>query len=69
MLVAAMLGPEEREDRELEVVRVPLEQPADTVEFAVGEPEGPVERLFRDRRQGAESRGGRGRSRRSLEPL
>jgi hypothetical protein len=69
MLVPAVLGPEEREDRELEVVRVAVEQFADTVELPVGQPEGPVERLFRDRRQGAQSRGGRGRTTCSLESL
>jgi hypothetical protein len=46
-----MLGPEEREDGELEVVRVALEQPADTLQLRVGQPERPVERLFRDPRQ------------------
>ena len=51
VLVAAVLGPEQREHRELEVVRVPAEQVADTVELAVGEPEGAME-WFRDRAQG-----------------
>jgi hypothetical protein len=51
MLVAAVLRPEQREDRELEVVRLPLEQFADTRELTVGETEGPVERLFEDPRQ------------------
>jgi drug/metabolite transporter (DMT)-like permease len=53
MLVAAVLGPEEREDRKLEVVRLALEQLADTVELRVGQTERPVERLFRDLRQSA----------------
>jgi hypothetical protein len=47
VLVAAVLGPEQREHRELELVRVAAEQVADTVELAVGQPEGAVER-FRD---------------------
>jgi hypothetical protein len=45
-----MLGPEEREDRELEVVRRPPEQLSDTVELPVREAEAAVER-FRDRAQ------------------
>jgi hypothetical protein len=53
VLVAAVLRPEEREDGELEVVRLALEQLADTVELPVGETERPVERLFRDLRQAA----------------
>jgi hypothetical protein len=55
VLVAAVLGPEEREDGELEVVRLPLEQLLDTVEFPVGQAEGAVERLFCNPRQGSES--------------
>ena len=55
MLVAAMLRPEQREDRELEAVRIAAEQLADTLQLPVGQPEGPVERLFRDRRQSLES--------------
>jgi hypothetical protein len=54
MFVAAVLRPEQREDRELEVVRLPLEQFADTRELAVGETERPVERLFEDSRQRVE---------------
>ncbi len=53
MLVAAVLGPEEREDRELEVVRRALEQAADTVELPVRQAERAVERLFADGGQGA----------------
>jgi hypothetical protein len=49
-----MLRPEQREDRELEVVRVTLEQLPDTVELPVGEAERSVE-LFRDLRQRGES--------------
>ena len=53
MLVAAVLRPEEREDGELEVVRVAAHQLADTVELPVGEAERAMERLFRDLRQEA----------------
>jgi hypothetical protein len=52
VLVAAVLGPEEREDRQFEVVRRPPEELLDTVELPVGETEGAVER-FRDRAQEA----------------
>jgi hypothetical protein len=55
MLIAAVLGPEEREDRELEVVRFPREQVADSGELAVRQPEGAMKRLFRYRRQVTES--------------
>jgi hypothetical protein len=51
MLVAAVLRPQQREDRELEVIRLPREQLADTGELTVGQAEGPVERLFEDPRQ------------------
>ena len=51
MLVAAVLGPEEGEDRELEVIRLPAEQVADPVKLAVRQPEGAMKRLFRYRRQ------------------
>jgi hypothetical protein len=51
VLVAAVLRPEEREDRELEVVRLAPEQLVDTVELRVGQTERPVERLFCDPRQ------------------
>jgi hypothetical protein len=51
MLVAAMLRPQQREDRELEVVGLPREQFADSVELPVGETERPVERLIEDPRQ------------------
>jgi len=52
VLVPAMLGPEEREDGKLEVVRRALQQRADTVELPVGQAETAVER-FRDGAQGA----------------
>jgi len=61
MLVAAVLGPEQREDRELEVIRLPAEQVADSVELAVRQPEGAMKRLFRYRRQGNECSRLRGR--------
>jgi hypothetical protein len=55
VLVAAVLRPEEREDGELEVVRLALEQLLDTVEFPVRQAEGAVERLFCYPRQMIES--------------
>jgi hypothetical protein len=55
VLVAAVLGPEKREDGELEVVRLAPEQLADTVELPIGQAEGAVERLFCDPRQEYES--------------
>jgi hypothetical protein len=57
VLVAAVLRPEQREDGELEVVRAAAEQLLDSVELPVGEPEGAVERLFRDGRQMPECSG------------
>jgi len=51
VLVAAVLGPEQREDGELEVVRVAAEQLLDTRELPVGETEGTMKRLFRNLRQ------------------
>ena len=53
VLVAAVLGPEQREDRELEVVRLAFEKTPDPLELAVREPERAVQRLFRNLRQGA----------------
>ena len=53
MLVAAVLRPEEREDRELEIVRVAAQQALDTVELSVGETESTVEWLLGDRAQEA----------------
>jgi hypothetical protein len=50
-----VLRPEQREDRKLEVVRLALEQFADSVELPVGETERPVERLIEDPRQVIES--------------
>jgi hypothetical protein len=63
VLVPAVLRPEQREDRELEVVRVAREQFADTLELAVREAERAMERLFRDPRQVPESSRARGRFR------
>jgi hypothetical protein len=60
VLVAAVLGPEEREDGELEVVRLAAQELLDTVELPVGQPEGAMERLFGDPRQGFESNDGAG---------
>jgi len=51
VLVPAMLGPEEREDRELEVVGIPPEQLAYALRLPVGEPEGTMERLVRNAAQ------------------
>jgi hypothetical protein len=53
VLVAAVLRPEQREDRELEVVRLPLEQTLDPLELPVRQPERAVQRLFGDLRQTA----------------
>ena len=51
VLVAAVLRPEQREDRQLEVVRVAAQELLDSVRLPVGETEGAMERLFRDLRQ------------------
>ena len=53
VLVAAVLRPEQREDGELEVVRLALEQLVDTGVLPVREAELAVERLFRDGAQEA----------------
>ena len=57
MLVAAVLGPEQREDRELEVVRLPLEQVDDARVLPVGQAEGSVEGVFGDRADAQSTRG------------
>ena len=62
MLVGAVLRPEEREDGELEMIRLAFEQVADSVELPVGEPEGAMEQLFRDPRQMLQSSGVPGRA-------
>jgi hypothetical protein len=52
VLVPAVLRPEQREDGELEVVRIALQELADTVELTVGQAEGRVKgRLPGERRQ------------------
>jgi hypothetical protein len=48
MLVAAVLAPQQREDRELEVVRLARQEVVDALVLPVGETEGAVERLWRD---------------------
>jgi len=55
VLVAAVLRPEQREDGELEVVRVAPEQLPDTLQLPVREAESAVERMFDDRRQDLQS--------------
>jgi hypothetical protein len=60
VLVAAVLRPEQREDRELEVVRLAREQLTDSVVLGVGKTERPMERLFGDPRQRVESNDGGG---------
>src|SRR5207237_8106472 len=63
VLVAAVLRPEEREDGELEVVRLAAEELLDPGGLRVGEPEGAVERLLGDlARQRGESIRLRGRA-------
>jgi hypothetical protein len=58
MLVAAMLRPQQGEDRQLEVIGLALEQLDDTGQLSVRQPESSmqrnvVDRLFRDRVQAA----------------
>jgi hypothetical protein len=43
VLVPAVLRPEEREDGELEVVRLAPQQVEDALQLPVGQPEGPME--------------------------
>jgi hypothetical protein len=63
-----VLGPEQREDGELEVVRRPPEQGFDPFELAVGQPKSTMERLlgnlFGKRRQRTECRRSTGNPRR-----
>jgi hypothetical protein len=47
VLVAAVFRPEEREDGQLEVVRVASEQPTNASELLVGQPQRAVQRRFR----------------------
>ena len=56
MLVTAVLRPEQREDRELEVIRLPREQLTDSVVLGVGKTERLMQRLFGNPRQRPESR-------------
>jgi hypothetical protein len=56
-----MLRPEQREDRELEVVRLAFEQLTDSVVLLVGKTERAMQRLFVDPRQRPESNGEPGR--------
>jgi hypothetical protein len=56
VLVAAVLGPKQRENGELEVVRSASEQLVDALELSVGEAELTMEK-YRDPRQGNESNG------------
>jgi hypothetical protein len=58
MLIGAVLRPQQREDGELEMIRVAAEQLLDTGELPVRQAEGAVERLFRDRRQGPDGNWG-----------
>ncbi len=51
MLVAAVLRPEEREDRELEVIRLALEQFLESGILSVGKTELTVDGLFRNEAQ------------------
>jgi hypothetical protein len=55
VLVAAVLRPEKRENRELEVIGVAREQLDDARVLGVGEAERLVQRLIGDPRQDAES--------------
>jgi len=69
MLVATVLGPKQREDRELEVIRLPAEQVANPMKLAVRQPKGAMKRLFRYRRQRIESSRLTGRVARELQVL
>jgi len=66
VLVSAVLRPEQREDGELEVVRLPGEQLTDTVVLGVCKAERTMKRLFRDPRQKNESTREGGRAAPSL---
>ena len=62
VLVAAVLAPEQRVDGQLEVVRIAAQQLLDTPELPVGQPEGAMQRLWRDGIQGLRNATPRGRS-------
>jgi hypothetical protein len=53
VLVTAVLRPEQREDGQLEIVRVTAQQRLDAVELSVGETESTVKWLLGDRAQEA----------------
>jgi len=53
-----VLGPEQREHRELEVVRLAFEKTPDSLELVVREPQRAVQRLFRNLRQEVSVSGG-----------
>jgi hypothetical protein len=55
-----VLRPEQREDGELEVIRIAAEQLLDSPVLPVRQTERTVERLFGDRRQRSESNDGSG---------
>ena len=61
-----MLGPEQREDGELEVVRLAPQQDDDTVELLVGEAERTVDRLSDGRAQITDRNDGSRRRTRTL---
>jgi hypothetical protein len=60
VLVSAVLRPEQREDRELEVVRFALQQLPDTLRFPVRQTKGSMKRLGGDLRQVIQSNRRRG---------
>ena len=60
MLVAAVLRPEEREDRELEVVRIAPEKLPNTLRFPVRQTKGSMNGLGGDLRQVIQCNPGRG---------
>jgi len=51
MLVAAVLRPEQGEDRKLKMIRLAFEKFPDSLELPIGKPERAVQRLFRNLRQ------------------
>jgi hypothetical protein len=61
-----MLGPQQREDGELEVVRLAPQQDDDTVELLVGEAERTVDRLSDGGAQTVDPIGGSRRRRQTL---
>ena len=60
MLVAAVLRPEQGEDRELEMVRVSAEELSDTARFPVGQTKGAMKGLGGDLRQVIQCNSARG---------